>query len=466
MTAVGDQDTRITLPGDPGYEAASAVFNLSAPARPAAAVTARGIDQICAAIRLAQATGLRVRVHTTGHASAAVRPMGHALLIRTELQEGVGIDSRRRIARIPAGARWGTVVEAATAHGLTLPHGSSPTVGAVGYLLRGGLSFYGRRVGLAVNSVRAVELVTADGQLRRVDSESDPELFWALRGGGGGFGVVTALEIEMFPAARVITGAAYWPIEHAPALLSAWRRWTLDAPWAATTSVRVMNLPVLPEVPPVLSAGPVLSVDGAVVGGIEDGEDPADMTEARLVAEDLLGPLRAIAEPVMDTWQETSAAAVLQAHMDPTDPVAFIGDHMLLSEIGEEGEAEFLRVVGKNSGSPFVLAGLRQLGGAYAVPHLDRGALNHLDACYSYAGSGVPAGEVTPEMLRGHRAKVRSALAPWDTERTAPSFVEDFGQPQGHLRPDQVYAADRVRARVDPEGLFRGDIAPNATAQP
>ena len=448
----------VAFPGDPAFEAATQVFNLSAPAQPVAALTAHTIDEIRAAIRYADSEGLQVRVHTTGHASAARRPVSDAVLIRTELDGGVEVDAAARVARMPAGTKWGAVVEAATPHGLTGPHGSSGRVGVVGYLLGGGMSFYGRKVGLGVNSIRAIELVTADGELRRVDASSDPELFWALRGGGGGFGVVTAIEIELFPAANVITGAAYWPAEHAERLMSIWRQWTLDAPWEATTSVRIMNLPPLDVVPEPLRGRTTVSIDGAFLSQTED------LTDVTRQAEELLGPLRAVAEPVLDSWQLTTPAAVLQAHMDPEDPVPFVGEHMLLSEIGADGQAEFLRVAGPGSGSPFIVAGLRQLGGAFAVPNPAGGALTHLDARYSYAGSGVPAGPPTAEDLRSHSAKVRAALSPWETGRTVPSFVEDFDQPQGHLGADALERVDRVRARVDPHGRFADDIARNATA--
>jgi FAD/FMN-containing dehydrogenase len=458
MTTAGGT-AKIARPGTPAYEAATRVFNLSAPVRPVAAVTARSVDDVRAAIRHATAERLALRVHTTGHGAAATRPARNALLVRTDLAGGVEIDSGRRVARVPAGTRWGAVVDAAAPAGLAAPHGSSPAVGVVGYLLRGGLSWYGRRLGLAVNRVRAVELVTADGELRRVDAGHDPELFWALRGGGGGFGVVTAVEVALFPATKVVTGAAFWPAAHADRLLRAWLRWTADAPWEATTSWRVMNLPPVPQVPTVLTAGPVVCVDGAVLGTAGGGA-----AAARRWADELLGPLRSVAEPLLDTWQLTTPAAVLRAHLDPTDPVAVIGDHLLLREIGEDGAGALLRAVGEGSGSPLVVAGLRQLGGAYAVPDPAGGALHHLDARYSYAGSGVPAGPVTPDALVRHCARVREALRPWDTGRTVPSFVERYEQPQRHLDPEQVARLDRVRARVDPAGLFRDDIAPHATA--
>jgi FAD/FMN-containing dehydrogenase len=458
MSTIGKRDTGIAAPGDPAYEAATSVFNLAAPARPAAAVTARTVGQIASALRHAAAEGMPVRVHTTGHAAGAARPMDGALLVRPLLGGGVQVDARAGVARIPAGTRWGAVVEAAAAHGLTAPHGSSPTVGVVGYLLGGGLSFYGRAVGLAANAVRAVELVTADGRLRRADADGDPELLWALRGGGGGFGVVTTVELELFPAAKVITGAAYWPAVHAERLLARWRAWTLRAPREATTSLRIMNLPRSPDLPPALTAGPLLSVDGAVLAAT------GDVTAARRHADDLLGPLRAVAEPVLDTWALTDPSAVLHAHLDPAEPVPFHGDHMLLGEIGDDGAAEFLRTLGEGSGSPLVVAGFRQLGGAYAEPCPNGGVLDRVEARYAYMGSGAPFGQVTAQDLKAHCAKVRAALRPWDTGRTMPSVVESFEQPQRHLDADQVRAVDRVRARVDPDGLFRDDISPNATA--
>ncbi|MER6949854.1 FAD-binding protein [Nonomuraea sp. NPDC000554] len=458
MAVFDGPGTTVSLPGETAYETATQVFNLAAPARPAAAVTARTLDQIRAALGHARAEGLPVRVHSTGHAAAATGPMEGSLLIRTELEGDVEIDADRRLARIPAGTRWGAVVAAAAPHGLAAPHGSSPTVGAVGYLLGGGLSPYGRQLGLAVNSVRAIELVTADGEPRRVDATHDPDLFWALRGGGGGFGIVTAVEVELFEAAGVVTGSTSWAAEHAGPLLTRWLEWTLKAPREVTTSLRLMNLPPLPDVPPAL-VGWTLAVDGAIL--VPAGGDPA---AAQRMADQLLEPLLGTADPVLSTWSLTSLSGALEAHMDPTDPVPFAGDHMLLSELDEDAVAEFLRLFGPGSGSPLVVAGLRQLGGAFAEPGPDGGALDHLDAPYCYAGSGVPFDAPAARALEEHQAKVRTALRPWDTGRTVPSFVESVTQPQRHLDALAVSRADRVRVRVDPDGLFRGDIAPNATS--
>jgi FAD/FMN-containing dehydrogenase len=458
MTMTGRRDTRIALPGDQAFESATQVFNLSAPLRPAAAVTARSIDDIRAAIGYADAERLPIRVHTTGHASANIRPVRDAVLIRTRMHGDVEIDPQRRTARVPAGTTWGAVAEAAAVHGLAAPHGSSPLVGVVGYLLRGGISFYGRHVGIAANSLRAVELVTADGELRRVDAASDPELFWALRGGGGGFGVVTSVEVGLFPATGVITGAAYWPSAHAPALLSAWRRWSRDAPREATTTFRVMNLPDLPEIPSALRGGPVVCVDGVVLGATGDAAD------ALRHADGLLAPLRAVAGPVLDTWRPAAPPAALQTHMEPTEPFPIFGDHMLLDELGDEGSETFLRLAADPSRTELTNLELRQLGGALAVPDPAGGVFDHVKADYAYMGGGVPFGSVTPEAIRGRCDVIRAALAPWNTGRTAPTFVERFEQAQGHLTAEQIDAVDRVRLRIDPRGRFREDISAEATA--
>jgi FAD binding domain len=466
----GGRGAGLAFPGDPGFQDATGVFNLYAPPRPVAATTARTVAEVRAAIRHADAAGLTVRVHATGHSAAAARPMRNALLIRTRLgggADGVRIDPARRTARIAAGTPWGAVVEAAAEHGLAAPHGSSPTVGAVGFLLRGGLNVYGRKVGLGTAAVRAVEVVTGDGEARRVDPRHDPELFWALRSGGGGFGVVTAVEIDLFPAAGIVGGAAYWPVEHAARLLEVWLAWSARAPEEATTAVRVMNLPPLPELPRVLTAGPVFCVAGVVVAETADAAAAAGSH-----AEDLLGPLRSIAAPLLDDWGPRPLRGALDVFSDPPEPVPFVGDHMLLADLGAAGAAAFLEATGAGAHpgggprprSPLVIAALRQLGGAYRCADPAQGPIGPVEAAYAYSGSGIAADPAGAASVLERCATVREALLPWDTGRTMPSFVERFDQPQGHLRPDQIHALDRIRGRVDPRGLFRDDVSPHATA--
>ncbi|HVK24298.1 MAG TPA: FAD-dependent oxidoreductase [Actinokineospora sp.] len=459
MTSFDERDASIALPGDPAYVAATHVFNLAAPVTPAAALTARTVGQIRAGLTYARSAGLNVRVQTTGHSSGSAKPMAGSILIRTELDAAVEVDVERRVARIPAGTQWKAVVEATSAHGLTAPHGSAATVGVVGYLLRGGISFYGRQTGLAANHVRGIELVTPDGDLVWTDADNDPELFWALRGGGGGLGVVTAVEVDLFPASTVVTGAAFWPGEHAKALLTLWDKWCRDAPTEVSTSFRVLNLPPFPGVPEVLSGGTMICVDGVVLG-----QQGADDAIALGQADDLLAPLRAVAEPVMDTWHLTTPQEILATHMDPDEPVPAQGDHFLLTELGDDAIDEFVRVLGAGSESPLVMAGIRQLGGALAEPSSSGGALDHITEPYLYSGAGIPLDADVSAIINDRLELARAALSPWDSGRTAPTFIESPDQPQSHLTPEVVARVDAVRARLDPKGLFRGDVMKNTTA--
>ena len=205
------------LPGEDGWEAARQAWNVAADQHPAAVAHPETAEDVVAAVRFARARGLRVAAQCTGHAAAELDPLDDALLVRTANLRELEIDPEARRARVGAGLQWAEVAEAAAAHGLAGPAGSSGTVGVVGYTLGGGNGWLGRRHGLACNGVSAVELVTADGELRRVDAASDPELFWALRGGGGGnFGVVTAIEFALHPVAEVEMGFLLWPVQPGP----------------------------------------------------------------------------------------------------------------------------------------------------------------------------------------------------------------------------------------------------------
>lgn len=435
--------------GDVGYAEATAVFNTALPLHPATAVTVRSVEEACAAVARAAAEGVSVRTHTTGHSAGSGPDMASALLVRTRIEGRIEVDTASRVVRVPAGSVWGDVVDACAEHGLAVPHGSSPTVGVVGYLLRGGLSSHGRLSGVAANSLRAVELVTSDGRARRVDAASDPDLLWALRGGGGGLGVVTSVEVDLFPAADVHTGAAFWRVEDAHRLLPLWTAWAREAPRTVTTSLRVMRLPDSPDVPEELRSRPVVCVDGAALG------DASAVSDASDTAEDLLGPLRAAAWPVLDTWRRADLTAVPTSHMDPVTPLPLITDHMLLREDGGREAAGFLEAALDESCEHLANVELRQLGGALAEPDVPGGALDRFDAAYALVAGGVPvAGRETVDTGLAH---VRRALSPWDTGRAAPTFSGAGANGTPALTAEHIRALDSVRERTDPLGLFRDD---------
>jgi hypothetical protein len=454
--AVEATSTRpVHMPGTPGYREATGVYNLFAPVQPDEAVIADSVSSVTAAITRARSRGLDVEVISTGHASSMADQMSGVLLVRTVPGGPVEVDLQARRARIPAGTRWGAVAEAAAAYGLGALHASSPDVGAVGYLLKGGLSFYDRRFGLAVNSLRAVELVAADGQLHRVDADHEPSLFWAIRGGGGGFGVVTAVEIELFNAAGIWTGADWWAVSEAGPLLEAWTAWTRTAPREVTTSFRILRLPPLPGVPEPLTHGPVVCLDGAALATAS-----AAVPDVSAQVDELLGRMRAVATPVLATWRAATTLDVPQTHMDPPDPLPAVGDHMVLGDLDQAGQRAFLSTADAASQSPLVFSELRQLGGALADEVADGGAVNRLDGAYCYYALAIPADEGQTAAMRRYLAQARTALAPWDTGSVVPTFVEDRGNPGRFMSEERAAFVDLVRRDIDPGGLFRRGVWP------
>lgn len=423
------------------YDAARRAWNLAADQRPAGIAIATTADQVREAVLFARAHGLRVVPQSTGHLAAALPDIGDALLVRTALHDDVEIDPVARRARVKAGALWEEVVEAAAEHGLAAMHGSSPDVGVVGYSLGGGLSFYAREHGLAANHVTAIELVTAEGELVHADVSQNADLFWALRGGGGNFGVVTAIEFDLLPIRDVYAGALFWPLGHAREVLRTWTRWTRTAPDEITTSLRVLRLPDMPDVPEPLREVPVITVDGAFSGDAATGE--------RLIA-----PLREAAPTMIDTWATVPAAGILRMHGDPEDPTPALADHALLDELDDAALDAFLAQTDEASGSPLLIAELRQLGGALAEPPLGAGSRGHLDGRFALFAVGVPMTPEVGEAVETALVALVEAMRPWANDRVYMNFAERGGEAEPGFTPEGYARLAEIRAAWDPDEVF------------
>jgi FAD/FMN-containing dehydrogenase len=214
----------IHLPGDDGDDRARTTWSLAVDLRPAAVAFPKDAREVAAVIRTAASAGLRVAPLGTGHNAHPLGDLTGSILMRMSKMAQIKIDADARRARVQAGDVWQPVVEEAGRHGLAALHGSSLDTGVVGYLLGGGISWYARSLGLAANSVTAVELVTADGSLVRADAGHEAELLWAVRGGGGAnFGVVTAIEFALQPIKTAYAGMLVWDLRDAHQVLSRWR---------------------------------------------------------------------------------------------------------------------------------------------------------------------------------------------------------------------------------------------------
>ena len=235
------------------------------------------------------------------------------------------------------GAKWGPVSDAAGEHGLVGLGGSSPTVGVTGYSLGGGLGWLAREHGLACQRVIAVELVTGTGDEVRVDAESDPELFWSLRGGGGP-GIVTALEFALLPLTTSYAGSIAFDAEHADAVFAGFMAWAATAPRAVTSMIRFLTLPPIPQVPEPLRGRPLVDITLAYAGGAAEGEP-------------VVAPLRGLAPPVYDRLGEIPAAGLCRMAGDPEDPVPGLGAHAMLGALDDDAVAAFIAAAGPGSGA-------------------------------------------------------------------------------------------------------------------
>jgi len=431
----------VHLPGDPGYDEATVPWNLAVVQRPAAVAVPRTVDEVARVVASATALGLRVAPQSTGHGAAALAAgsLDDVVLVRLHELTGVSIDPAARTARLLGGTLWRDVVEAAAPHGFAALHGSAGDVAVAGYALGGGLSFYGRAHGLASSHVRAVELVTADGSIVRASEHELPDLFWALRGGGGGnFGVVVAVEIDLIPVADVVAGMLLWDLSKGSEVTRAWARWTADLPESATTSLRFLRFPPDPAMPPFLSGRSLVVIDGAI---LEDDERAAE----------LLAPLRAL-EPEIDTFGRMPAAGLVDVHMDPPGPVPSVSDHAMLVDLPDAAIDALVAVAGDGVEIPLICAELRHLGGALARP--GDGALGCLDGAYAlFALSPAP----TPEMAaigESVTSAVTAALAPWANGSLFLNFADRGIDVATGFDADAWARLVEVHRTVDPDGVF------------
>ncbi|HQR28010.1 MAG TPA: FAD-binding oxidoreductase [Nocardioides sp.] len=432
----------VHLPGDAGYDAARTPWNVAVDQRPAAVALPRTAQQAAEVVSAAARAGLRVAPQSTGHAAATLAEgsLEDVVVVRMSELTGVSVDPQSSTARVLGGTLWADVVEAAAAHGLAALHGSSPDVAVAGYSLGGGLGWYARTLGLACNSVTAVELVLADGSLVRADEQTHPELFWAVRGGGGNFGLVTALELRLHPIRDAFAGMLLWDRTHAEPVVRAWARWSAEAPDEVTTSLRVMSFPPMPELPDFLRGRQLVVIDGAFL------TDDATAT-------DLLAPLREL-QPEMDTFARVPASALARLHMDPEGPTPSVAGSVVLDELPDAAVTALLEQVGHGTRTALLAAELRQLGGALGRPHPGGGALASLDGRYAGFFVGIAA---TPELAGAALADAHAleqALAPWSSGRSVLNFTERRVDPRSAFAPEDLERLRRIRAQVDPDAVL------------
>ncbi|WP_322936751.1 FAD-binding oxidoreductase [Nocardioides bizhenqiangii] len=428
--------------------AEAAGFNTAVTHRPAVVVAASTAQDVAAAVAFANDEGLPVAVQATGH--GAVAPSVGSVLVSTRHLQGLTIDPAARRARVGAGVRWRSVIDAAVPHGLAPLSGSSSGVGVVGYTLGGGMGHLARRHGFAADHVRAVELVTADGQIRTVTAETDPELFWAVRGGQSRFGIATALEFDLFPVPEFFGGALIFTGPAVAEVLHAWSTWASTMPEEVTTSVALLRLPPIDDVPPPLRGVVSLALRFGFTGSADRGEA-------------LLAPMRRAATPALDSVGPMSFAAVDGIHMDPPEPLPAVARGGLLGSMEPGLIDSLLAVAGTGVDVPLAAVELRLMGGALDRPAAIPNAVAGRDGAYSLsviAPAPPPLTAVAPVVT----AQVVDPLKPWATSSSLVNFAGHGSGPESAWTPDALARLRRVKATVDPRNLFGGGLAADAVS--
>ena len=407
---------------------------------------AESAADVAEVVRFARAHGLRVAPQSTGHGAASLPDLGGALLLKTSRMAAVSVDPGARTATVGAGAKWADVVGPAAEHGLAALHGSSGTVGVAGYTLAGGLGWLGRSHGFACNAVRSMEVVTPDGEIRRVDAGSDPDLFWALRGGGAGQAVVTSFEIELVELREAFGGSLMWPIEMAADVVGAWQEWARTVPEELAATIKLMRFPPFPTVPEPLRGRALV-----VVTFVYTGDEAA--------GEELLAPMRSVGETYMEMVGTVPAAALATIAGDPEDPVPGRGAGYLLSSFDADAAEAYVELAGPDADVPLIFLEVRLLGGALERGSDSHGAMDTAGAGYLLYGIGAVMSPESVGAIDALFGSVEERMAPWLSDRTLPAFAEQSADVR---RCYPAAVADRlaeVRAAYDPDGLILANIA-------
>jgi FAD/FMN-containing dehydrogenase len=397
---------------------------------------------VVSAVRWAADHGVPVAVQATGH--GANLPMDGGLLISTRRMSSVTVDPHTRLATVAAGATWRDVLAAAAPYGLAGLNGSSTGVGVVGYTLGGGLPVFGRAFGWASERVRTMDVVTADGVLRQVDADHEPDLFWALRGGKGNVGIVTSMTVELLPLATFYGGAIFFDGEHAPEVLAAYAGWTAGLPDAMCTALQLLRLPPFPDIPEPLRGRFVAQVCIAWPGDPMEGE--------RLVA-----PMRAVAPPIADMVGEMPCTEIDHVYADPEHPVPAAEASLLLRDLPDDAVATVLELAGPGADTPLLAVALRHMGAALSRPSPVEDAICARDAGFLLETVGILAGPHAAG-VPGAAAAVQAAMAPWSTGRTLVNLHGTPGDAADRARcwsPETHERLRRVKGRYDPADLLR-----------
>ena len=440
----------VTTPEDSGYEEARTLWNGAVEKHPAVFVRAAGTADVAAAIAAAREAGLPLSVRGGGHHVTGAALVDGGLVVDLSGMDGVDVDPERRTARVGPGARVADVLEPAQEYGLSPVVGSAAQNGVAGSTLAGGIGWLRRAVGLGVDHLRSVELVTVEGEVLRASESEHPDLFWGVRGGGANFGVVTEFELDLVEVGpEVAVAQTIYPIEAAADVLRAYRAFAAEAPDEVTSLVPIMRVPPLPDVPQEAVGAPVVMVLGVYAGPVEEGEAA-------------MAPLRELGEPLMDMSSPMPLAGVHEiARLLFPDGRRYSWHSLYASELSDDA-IETMAEALLSAPSEHSELGIWHLGGAIADVADDDTAFGFREPAFMLS---VEAAWEDPETDESNVAWARDA---WESLRADPTTVEGFypgfpGFVEGEERARMAHGENvarlaELKAEYDPENVLRSNL--------
>jgi FAD/FMN-containing dehydrogenase len=433
---------RLIRPADTEYEAARRVWNGMIDRYPALIAQVVDENDVAVAIKFGRRHGMLIAVRGGGHGVAGNAVCDSGLVIDLSGMTAIEVDPAGRTASAEGGVKWGGLDAATQAHGLATTGGLISTTGIAGLTLGGGIGWLMRKFGLTSDNVVRLHMVTADGRSVVADPEREPDLFWALRGGGGRFGAVTRIEYRLHPVDTVFAGMVMYRAERAADVLALWKGLCDDAPDELTTVASFLRAPPAPFVPESLQGQPVVAIVGCHVGDVAAGAEA-------------LSQLRGFGPPEVDLFGPMPYLA-LQSMLDEGAPFG-IRAYWKSGYLRDLGPKEIETIVSHSAAapSPFTQVHLHQMGGAVSRKVAGSTAFGHRDAAYllNIAGGWAEASD--------DAANIAWTRAFWSAIRPATdgAYVNFLGGDDGPLlreayEPEALARLEAIRAAWDPDGVF------------
>jgi FAD/FMN-containing dehydrogenase len=427
---------------DEDYENERKVWNGMIDRYPALIVRCMDATDVIASVTFARDQGMAVAVRSGGHSFAGHSTIDGGMLIDLSSMRAITIDRGRRIARIEPGLTWGEVARAAHAYGLGLTSGDMASVGVGGLMLGGGIGWMVRKHGLAIDHLRAVELVTASGEILRASERAHPELFWGLRGGGGNFGVATAFEVELHPAGTMLGGAVFYEASEAERILHGYAHHATEAPDELSTQAMLMAAPPAHFIPQSLQGRPIVAILVCCAGDLAQGERVvAPLRRLATPIADLVGPM---AYPALFDLTQVGTIRGLEQHVRSLFLQTLSGE--VLHTLTEETLATM---------TPETIVQIRVLGGAMGRVSVNATAFAHraTQAMVIITNFGPPSANAEGRSARTEQ--VWKALQPY-AEGVYVNFLAEEGEQRIHeAYPPATYARlAALKNRYDPTNFF------------